>query len=541
MSDASKLQQGINRVRDFRSHVRSGSAWAAFVSVLIIAFLVAMALDVATDMSKLERAVTLAIIVAVGVWAFRKFVQPILGVKESDVHIASLIERQHGLKSDLVGALQFTDHERQQFGSNELREAAVDHANKISSRLNYLQGFSKDQLTNRTIGLIACCIVVIAIIADFPGYGKAFINRIFLGNAHYPTETRIVAINEPGDYAPFGMPLVFDVDVNGVLPESGMIKLNTHVTGLRTTIELLPDPENPRRYTGQLDRAAEDFSYQVFLGDAYTHPKQVTLTPLPVIDVAFEIETPEYAAEKFAAVQAESRGPVAISGSRVIPVITADKPLASATFNVGEEALDLSADGEAFKLQGSAHPLQHVTETIRWTAQVVDHQGLSLEHPMTGVVQVRPDLPPSIGIATASRLIWSGAAPTVQYKAVDDYGIASVTAFISHQRWQDGASEEPVEREVEVVKPADYADAVEGDFVVDLASIDLAKGDRLFISFAVTDHRGYLGGETVRSEPIILEVSDREGVLESLRDLDAEIERKLDQIINAQLGIGDGP
>ena len=72
-----------------------------------------------------------------------------------------------------------------------------------------------------------------------------------------------------------------------------------------------------------------------------------------------------------------------------------------------------------------------------------------------------------------------------------------------------------------------------------MQNLKLLKGDRLFVSFEVTDYRGKLSGRSMRREPIVLEVSDREGVLEALRELDSEIERKLDQIINAQLGIGD--
>ena len=541
MSDINTLQKGIERVRQFRHSVRNGSAWAVLASLIIIALLLNMGLDVLTDMGRLERGITLALICILAVWAFRKFVTPVLGIEESDIEVACMIERKHGLESDLVAALQFADADRAQFGSSDLREAALANSTKISSRLNYLEGFSRDELTHRSILLVVCIIAAFAVMVDFPDHTKAFLNRLFLGNAHYPTKTRIVDVVYPGDYAPFGLPLTFEIHANGVLPESGKITLKTVPSGLTTQVEITPDPEDPNTYRGKLERAAEDFSYQVYLGDAYTHPKKVTLTPLPVIDIAFNVETPEYAKAAFAEVQAMHRGVIALEGSRIIPTITSDKALKSATITVDEEPVELAQEGDTFTLKGSAHPLQYVTDTLRWSVQVVDQEGLSLEQPMAGVLQVRPDQPPGIGIASSTRLIWSGAAPTIQYKAIDDYGLARIDAYVSLQRWQDGIAAAPSERKLEVVASTDFPVEREGEYSLNLSSFNLQKGDRLLVSFETTDHRGDLLGQATRSEPLILEVSDREGVIEALRDLDAELERKLDQIINAQLGIGEAP
>jgi len=541
MSEVTRIQIGIDRVRRFRHSIRTGSAWSAFSSVLILGLLAAMGLDILTDMGKLERSITLALLVALAVWAIRKFIAPILGIKETDIEIARMIERRHGLETDFVAALQFSDGSRAQFGSNELRDAAIQRASKLGSGLNYLTGFSRDELTKRMITLAICAVAFIAIAVDFPDHTKAFFNRLFLGNAHYPTDTRIVEIVTPGDYAPFGLPLEFQIKAEGVLPESGYITLKTRTTGLATTIELVPSPDNPAHYQGLLERAAEDFTYQVYLGDAYTHPRHVKLTPLPVVEVNFEVEIPPYAQSAFAEIQAMHRGIVALEGSRVIPRVTADKPLEEANITVADEVIALEKDSEAFTLKGSAHPLQFVTETVRWSVQVKDHEGLGLAQPMAGILQVRPDQPPTIGIATSTRLIWAGAEPTIRYKALDDYGLDQIHAFVALQRWQDGNAEPPAERKIEVAIAENHAPELDGEYALNLSSMNLQKGDRLYVSFAVTDYRGDLLGQTTRSEPIILEVSDREGVIAALRDLDAELERKLDQIINAQLGIGEAP
>ena len=74
-------------------------------------------------------------------------------------------------------------------------------------------------------------------------------------------------------------------------------------------------------------------------------------------------------------------------------------------------------------------------------------------------------------------------------------------------------------------------------FTLDVKNLNTTKGDRIFVSFEAFDYRGTFNGKSMRSEPIVLEVSDREGVLESLRELDEQIEKRLDQIIDTQLGI----
>jgi len=539
MSELKSLHRGIKRVRNFRSLVRNGSAWSVCISLGIWGLLAAMALDVTANMGPLERGVTLLLLILLTLWSLRKYIVPLMGISESDVETAIMVERRHGMSSDLVATMQFADTGRMQFGSEELRVATVGRGSRLASALDYLEGFSIAELNKRLAMFVLSAAVLGGVLFNWPAHGKAFFNRLFLGNAHYPTKTLIQEVVYPGAYAPFSLPLEFQVRADGELPSSGTVKVKTLTSGLATVVDLVPDENDAKLYRGELGRALEDFTYQVFLGDAYTDASLVKLTPLPVVDVAFKVEVPAYARGKFEASVVQTQGDVALEGSRVIPVVTTDKALQSATLSVEDEAVALVRDGDAYTLQGSAHPLQHVTETVHWEVQVVDKDGLSLEQPRAGVLQVRPDQPPNVGIATAARLIWPGAAPKIVYKAIDDYGLADIAAFISLQRWQDGETDASPERKLAVTSVENHESEIEGSYTLNLQDLKLLKGDRLFVSFEVTDYRGELSGRSMRSEPIVLEVSDREGVLEALRELDSEIERKLDQIINAQLGIGD--
>ncbi len=534
----SPLYGGLRQVKRFRRTVRVGSAASMFVSAPLWALLAAMLLDVTMDMGKLERGVTFLIFVGITVWSFRRFIRPVLGIMESELETAMLVEGKHDLSTDLVAAMQFSETGRPQFGSDELREATIERAAGLAPKLEYLAGFSRIELHKRLLVFAASGLVFAGTMVVFPGHASAFLNRFFLGNAHYPTETLIEAVESPGAVAAFGLPVTFNVRAGGVLPEKGRVKVRTASSGLSTQVELYPLKDAPTLYTGQLPRASDKFSFQVFLGDAHTDPRPVRLIPLAVVAVDFEIKTPEYAAAEFAAIPKRRGAWVALEGSCVVPVVTAtNKTLRSAQFTVDEQDYPMEQDRNRFVLRGTGNPLNKVDNTVRWEVQVTDGDGLSLERPVAGVLQVRADQPPNIAIATATRMVWPEAEPKIRYKALDDYALDRVTATMSVQRLGEGGADAQPERKLDIAAAVNHGREIEGTFNLDIDKLGVTKGDRIYISFEALDYRGDFPGLTMQSEPMVLEVSDREGVLESLREQEEEIERKLDQIIDAQLGI----
>ena len=537
MNNLSALHNGLRRVRQFRRGVRNGSALSMFLAPVFWALLVAMALDVVVDMGKLERSVTFLIVAGVVAWSLRKFLLPLSDFEESEVETAMLVERQHSMTTDLVAAMQFADGNREQFGSSELRAETIDHAVKVAPGLDYLEGFSREELKKKLGIFLASAGVFVVVMAAFPGHAKAFLNRFFLGNAHYPTRTVIAEIVSPGAKVPFGVSVTFDVRADGELPEKGRVKIRTASSGLTTEVELVPDAADSKRYVGKLARAMDHFSYQVLLGDAYTDLRTVELTPLAVVTVDFEIETPDYASAELSRKAGSSSSRLTLEGSRVVPFVTADKALKSVTFSIDEKPFPMTRDGDRFVLKAPDSPLAQVNSTFRWEVQVLDEDDLSLERPISGVLQVRPDMPPNIGMATVSRLVWSGAKPTIQYKAVDDYALDKVVLHLAAQRLGEGSSDTSNKEPVEIASAANHESEIKGTFVLDVGKLEVTKGDRIFVSFEAFDFRGKLPGQSMRGEPLVLEVSDREGVLESLRDSDEQIEKKLDQIIDAQLDI----
>jgi hypothetical protein len=63
----------------------------------------------------------------------------------------------------------------------------------------------------------------------------------------------------------------------------------------------------------------------------------------------------------------------------------------------------------------------------------------------------------------------------------------------------------------------------------------------VIITLEALDHRGPLPGAVGRSQPVIFQVTDREGVRAAMSELDERMQERIDDIIKAQLGQGAQP
>ncbi len=542
MKRLGKLHVGLSRVRRYRSTARFGSAFAVFLAIALWFLMGAFLLDVAADMGVVERAIILMGFVAILIWAFRRFLLPALGTREEEVALAMMVERQQGVGSDLVAALQFSDANRAQFGSAELREATVSQTDQMSARLNYLEGFSREEMVKRVGILVLTVAVVLVPLSLYSGHALAFVNRFFLlGAVHYPTDTVLGDIEEPGARAVYGRPLEFKIRIkeeSELKPETGTVEVTALKSDLSTIVSLKKDPEDPLLYVGRLDRVLDDLEYVAYLGDAYTEPREVELIPLAVVQVDLKIETPAYAKGKFAEDMRVGRQQVALEGSRVIPIVScSNKKLKAATITVGGKTLNLERDGDNFTLTADDTPLSSVAGTLRYEVQVEDEDGLGLERLRTGTLQVRPDQPPRISIASASQYVLPSAEPAVRFTAYDDFALQNISVLKMVER-EDGAAEDSEESEV-IETLNGKIDHLAKTINISLAELNLVKGDRISISFEATDFRGAGEVKTTRSDRLVFQVTDRAGILAASRQLDAQMGKKLDQIIKAQLGIGE--
>lgn len=228
------------RLRTLRSQLaslrwrRQAFRWATAFSAFFIALLWILAGVFLLDflfphMTILQRVVLIAVGLGALVWATLKYTRPFLGVDESEVEMALLVERQHGIDSDLVAALQFESPEASRWGSPELENAVIDYVAQLDRGLDVFKGLSHEQLWRRLGILTATVAVAAAFVALAPGHAYVFLNRLALGNMHYPSDTAIerVLVNgtevldrpqhgtAPGDVkSAQGQPVVFAVWAN---------------------------------------------------------------------------------------------------------------------------------------------------------------------------------------------------------------------------------------------------------------------------------------------------------------------------------------
>jgi hypothetical protein len=90
-----------------------------------------------------------------------------------------------------------------------------------------------------------------------------------------------------------------------------------------------------------------------------------------------------------------------------------------------------------------------------------------------------------------------------------------------------------------IAKPAGHPTTVPLWHQLKFSPLGLNKGDRVTIVLEAIDYRGSAEGKSGKSDPIVFLVTDRAGLLEAMDKLDERMIEKLDEIIRAQLGIGD--
>jgi hypothetical protein len=629
------LRSQLASLRRARAGVRAATAWSAVGIAAVWALAALFLIDVWFQLPVPQRLVVM-LLAAGGVgWAFWRFTRPLIGHSETDIDMALLVERQQEIDSDLVAAIQFEEPEAARWGSPQLESAVIDYVASVGRGINVFEGFSREQMWRRggllTLSLLA--VVIAAIVA--PAYVSAFANRLLLGSMHYPTDTRIekIVINEnpvldfeggetlgqsgmrpAGLKAAQGRPLKFCVLAAGDLPASGTVRVrSTGPARNRTSFELKRLTDGEARqvwlgyfgrgmdqiggtvFSGELPRLLEGVSYQVYLGDAWTDPATIQMVPLPIVETQLIPVFPRYAQTGRDSFDPTGRQVAVLEGTSIKLAIESKnkKRLQSAwmTVKVGDETqrhelVQQGADGLRWSLAEEKSPLTNIRQELRYEIQVIDEDGLSLEAPLRGTIRIRPDRPPSGLADVVHKVVLPTAEPLIEYRATDDYGVATLALVVEVERHavvpsatrpqpiaQAGSggsavapAGEPAESSTPDMTPAAAVPVedhrydligvkeplvgdrlpVQGKFALSLSPLKLVKGDQIKITLEVTDYRGENDagqpvGVVYRSDPLVLEISDESGVLAAISEADQRSEERLTDIIKRQLGIGESP
>lgn len=392
---------------------------------------------------------------------------------------------------------------------------------------------------------------------------------------------------------PYGTELSFEVVGKGVLPEKGLVLLKTKETDNQVEIELarglstkpvkasdpsvslddnIPPTESSQSSTtesatnpvgeskgqanfqGELPRLVGSVTYQVFLGDTWTDPLEVEVIPLPVVTVTLDPKAPAYATagdEEKNSVREGTRQIAVVEGSSVaLNLQSTNKALAKAVMTVDDKTYPLTRtekDGCCWKLSGPDSPLDKIRQPVRYSVQVEDEDGLVLEKPIEGYIRIRADRKPRIlPPVLETTLVRPNVIPPIKYVVSDDFGISRLVLNVQVVRkvpmkddGENGMMDEVdhLTREVKRIPvESQPVRSVSDVYPLDLKTIKLNPGDELKVTLEAFDFRGEFEPQSSISEPLVLKVTDKEGILRGMRDADERSAQSLDEIIETISG-----
>ncbi len=565
MSKLAEFRRRLASLKQRRRNVRLGTGYSGLALALFCTLAAAFLVDWLFQLTRTQRAISLALCAAILIWAFRRYTFPWLRQRESTLDMALLVEKQEGIDSDLVAAMQFENREAPAWGSLQLEWAVIERAAAAGRQIDVMRGLDRRGLKRRMGALALVLIIWLAATIGSPQHVGAFFNRLLLGSCHYPSRTVIesIAVNgrtvdlQSPDRTPIRVSsnrsIRFEVRCAGRLPEDAEVHIAAARGGLSTSLPLLPAAERAGLFVGQLPRLVESAAYHVAAGDAWTDAGRLIVGQLPALEVRLEVAPPSYTTTDSAPLwlPAGLRQAVVVEGSRVTIHLRADQELKDATATIGGRSYPLKRGAapaaETSKLKyewvldpAEETPLAAVRDPVRYAIQITDADDQQLERPLEGMVRVQPDAPPRVAAAVVTRCVLPSAAPTIYLHAVDDYGLASLALTFEVVR-ADGQTEE---RETPIYTLRDGETpqkSLENNYVLDLGPLKLGKDDTVKVAVRATDFRGPQEGRSTSSDPVVLEVTDEQGVLAAMMEADKQSATELQDMIQRQLGIGESP
>ncbi|MDZ4684211.1 MAG: DUF4175 family protein [Planctomycetaceae bacterium] len=576
MTQLAVLRSRLQSLRAARAAVQRGAALSWLAAGGLARWGGAWWLDWMMGWDRASRTVILFAWFAAVAGMLHRWIRPLFGRRESVEQLALWVERQHRLDGDLVSALQFESPEARTWGSPRLTHAVIDYVAVFSRGLNVFDGFTWQPLPRCLAMMAGLLIVAIGLCVASPAEASVFWNRFWLGAARYPTRTVIdeVVINGRA-VTPFHTdrvtvavpqdePLSIEVRLRGEVPPAALAVIRGLRSGERGQWPLQPSADGV--FTAAQPHLPENLRLWIRAGDAETDPVDIAVVPLPVVDVRWSVEPPRYAGAKAAAIPAGTRSFAVLAGSRISCTVScANKSLQSAMLRMegvdarvlapsppssgergpdAERAMSLSLvptkSVDATVWSSPAHPqLNIVQQPLRYELLVVDADGLSPQPTIAGEIRLQTDRPPRVVAAAVSRKVLPQAQPRLSYGASDDFGVGEIRL-----EWEVVPENGPRRKESRILRPRNASsstdDVVRGETVLDLRSLGLSPGDEVRVVVAAEDDRGDFPAQTGRSEPVVLEVTDKNGILESLLEIDQQSAKQLDAIIEKELGIG-GP
>ncbi|HEV2969385.1 MAG TPA: DUF4175 family protein [Pirellulales bacterium] len=563
MSRLSPLRHQLSWLRRRRHSVRLAAAWFAIALAVLCGLGAMFLLDWQLSMNRAQRIVALAIGARAVIWAYRRFARPLLAVNETDLDMALMVERQQGIDSDLVAAIQFESPEAARWGSVALERAVIDYVASFSSGTNVLEGIPTEHIYRRGLALAATVALFCMAVALFPQYAATFFARLAMSNAHYPTRTVIDEVHVNGAAvtpdvrvvrAGYGEPINFAVRISGEMPgDLKRVDLRSAAGGVAQPVELTEAAKLPGGamvFKGQLPQLVDSLEFEVHLGDAWTEATRLEAIPLPVVELMLTATPPAYARSAALAEPEQTAGSHQLSvleGSRADLEITCEnKPLSAAMLTMDKKDFPLektAADGRRWTLAGKESPLSRIDSPTRFEIQVTDADGLRLPRPVEGYIRIKPDRPPTVNASVdVQYFLPNTGLPEINYSANDDYGISRIQLYVEVIH-PGGTSESPAEpiaiSKENLAKPLLKPNLpLAGAYRLPLDQFKLAKGDQVKLTLEATDFRGDQPGKSTKSDPVVLQITDEGGIMAALSETDRHAYEQMNTLIQRQSQTG---
>ncbi len=545
------LRGRLQALRGARRTVRWGRAAALLGTAVLTALLAAYGLDYTLRLNVWLRAAVLVGLATAGGWFLQRFVWPGLSRRESLEEVALTVEREHAIDSDLVAALQFDAAGTAAWGSPRLSTAVIDYVAEFSQTLDVFRGFTWDDLPRRLAVFGAVLVIAGGVYAFAPEEAGVFWRRFWLGGARYPTATRIVGLTINGvELSPLrdeivrlpipeGTELIVDVTLEGRPTQQVTAELRGLDSGERGAWTLTSSGD--QRFAYRTTQLTESTRLVLRAGDAVSDPIDLALVPLPVVDVVWTVTPPAYAVGgRVPAASPGSRQLTALQGSALdLRVSGINKRLKRVALKLPDVTIPLEAVATSFDREWrlpETHPLQELRAGLRYELEILDTDGLRPEPAVAGELRLQGDRHPQVAAAVVSRRVLPTAGPKISYGATDDFGLAELRWLIEIVK-ADGTRATD-SRQVWTGSDSDRPTKYRGTATLDLTPYRLEKGDEVRVTVVAEDHRGPYPAGLGQGEPLVFDVTDRNGILEGLLEIDQQSAKQLDEIIERELGIG---
>lgn len=550
-SQLTNVRSELNRLVRMRAAVRFATAGCILASGAIGFLSLLFLVDWMFHLSIESRLFLLLLSLVAIAWMIRRLFCDLASKRETIEDVALAVEKQHGIDSDLIAALQFDSHDDQPQFRTELTQAVIADAVTRIEPLDLFEGFSLGLLPRHATLFVALALLVIAFAITDSASSLAFANRLLLGTGDYPTRTSISSIRVNGQIVvinsddrgqpiriPFGHPVKFEIEYSGRQPKRAYVRLATARIQFAEEIELKSSSTSGPAVIGELRRMTESFRSTFYIGDATSQSFDLEVIPLPIVDFAWKIVPPKYTTSSTHSPEDHktTNQLSVLRGSAVkLSLDCRNKPLKAAKVIVAERATELIPKQSGADVFWTLPPntlFDAISESFSYEIQVVDQDELSLEHPIAGSVRIKADAAPRLTATAVTEHVLRTAEPKIDYVATDDFGVSKIDAVIDviHEDSRSATHELAVKAVLESDQPSIE---IRGQVAIPLSRYELTKGDSVKVRLRTVDWRGDQPGEQFTSEPITFLVTDLASILSRVNDEDKKAVKQLEEIIKA--------